>query len=155
MTKEECLEALEDSRFLEVVIRGENGNFEYYSNFEDTVTFGLLEQLINEHFELKKRYNLLKESYDGLLGNAVKLQEGICPLCENYECRNPPLKFKELKEGMWVWDDKTKKYKQISIIPNIINKTGHEVNFVYFRGHKNVMLFEEDRFYRREVKEYE
>ena len=53
LTKKKCKEALEVSRFLEVVIRGEKGNFEYYSDFKDTVTFVLLEQLINEHFDLQ------------------------------------------------------------------------------------------------------
>ena len=66
------------------------------SNILDNVNE--LEQLINEHFELKRRYNLLKESFDVLLGNAVKLQEGICLVCENRECKNKPLKFEDLKK---------------------------------------------------------
>lgn len=68
---------------------------------------------------------------------------------------NTPLKFEELKEKMWVWDNKTKSYififkplnwepiKGIRYANMIIN---HSAEGYY-------MNFEENRFYTREVKE--
>lgn len=54
---------------------------------------------------------------------------------------NPPLKFEELHEGMWVWDNEDKEWcKFIS-----------EHLFEYMDGYGGV--FEENRFYRYEVKE--
>ena len=81
LTKEECLKTLEDSRFLEVVIRGEKGNFEQYSDFKDTVTFVLLEQLINEHFELVEKATPMKVE-------VIDLDFGYfdCPKCGNTFC---------------------------------------------------------------------
>ncbi|MDY4776104.1 MAG: hypothetical protein SO231_08815 [Phocaeicola vulgatus] len=66
---------------------------------------------------------------------------------------NPPLKIEELKEGMWVWDDKIKSYiyifellywkpvKAIIYAGRIINDPAHGF----------CIDFEENRFYRREV----
>ena len=54
---------------------------------------------------------------------------------------NPPLKFEELHENMWVWDNEDKEWcKFIS-----------EHLFEYMDGYGGV--FEENRFYRKEVKE--
>lgn len=67
---------------------------------------------------------------------------------------NKPLKFEELKEGMWVWDNcwcewfeisevyqETKEF-DILIHQNAINKKRYET-----------IKFEENRFYRKEVKD--
>lgn len=70
---------------------------------------------------------------------------------------NPPLKFEDLKDGMWVWDNKTKNYiyiykthdwepiKGIRYASYVINCSvdGYYVDF------------EENRFYRREIREGE
>ena len=69
---------------------------------------------------------------------------------------NPHLKFEELKEGMWVWDNcwcewfeisevyqETKEF-DILIHQNAINKKRYET-----------IKFEENRFYRKEVKDDE
>lgn len=83
MNKEECLKAHDNlckalikTDYVECV-KGYT-----YQTMEDELE--MFYQLINEHFEviekheqLEERYKLLKESYDELLGNAVKLQEGI------------------------------------------------------------------------------
>lgn len=65
---------------------------------------------------------------------------------------NPPLKFEELKEGMWIWDNNWNQYFEIcEIYPqtkefdvlihqNRINKLRYEP-----------MKFEENRFYRKQV----
>lgn len=66
---------------------------------------------------------------------------------------NPPLKFEELKEGMWVWDRKYKEYKKVymydefeecywlSVIDSECDEPIYEENF------------EENRFYRKQVEE--
>lgn len=72
------------------------------------------------------------------------------------ELQNPPLKFEELKEKTWVWDNNWKQYFEIcEIYPetnefdvlihqNRINKQRYEP-----------IKFEENRFYQREVNDYE
>lgn len=132
----------------------------------------LFQELIKKNEQLEERYKLLKESYDELLGNAVKLQEGICPLCENYKenacgCYfpvfkqkmikkinehfdNPPLKFEELKDLMVVWDNKQKEYIQCLEF--------HNDQWRYYRFGDEILYifqFEENRFYRYEVVENE
>lgn len=54
---------------------------------------------------------------------------------------NPSLKFEELKENMWVWDNHWKLYIQIQ-----------NLNENAFQGYEYYAEFEENRFYRREVK---
>lgn len=58
---------------------------------------------------------------------------------------NPPLKFEELKEEQWYWDNKNKRYFKIHKL-DIDNK---EIDAYDFWG----LGFEENRFYRYEVKE--
>lgn len=80
----------------------------------------ILFELIEKHEQLEERYKLLKESYDELLGNAVKLQEGICPLCENYECKNPPLKFEEPEPPIRLFDKyDIQPFKKVMVVKNI------------------------------------
>ena len=61
---------------------------------------------------------------------------------------NPPLKFEELKEGMWVWDNKMVLYISIS---KIIGKTIYAEDFIY--GFDCYGRYEKNRFYRKQVKE--
>lgn len=56
--------------------------------------------------------------------------------------KNPPLKFKELKEGMWVWDNKRKEWCKY------IGSYVFEYLDSYDSG-----KFEETRFFLKEVKE--
>lgn len=68
---------------------------------------------------------------------------------------NPPLKFGELREGMWVWDNKEKWYRKIVILFQRCKKyplgslktwnDSAETNLDFIE-------FKEDRFYAREVK---
>lgn len=55
---------------------------------------------------------------------------------------NPPLKFEELKEEMWVWDNKEKRYSKIESFAWIQ---------IYFYDYTDV--FKENRFYRKQVEE--
>lgn len=61
---------------------------------------------------------------------------------------NPPLKFEELKEGMWVWDNKMVLYIRIA---KIIGKTIYTEDFLY--GFDCYGRYEENRFYRKQVEE--
>ena len=118
-------------------------------------------QLQNEVYYYKHEYfseqdlrEKLQESYNELLGTAVKLQEGICPLCENYECNNPPLKFEELKENMWVFDNLNKMYVQIAEDfdegNGVILLRYHEDSY---NSNCERTRFEENRFYMYETVE--
>ena len=63
---------------------------------------------------------------------------------------NPPLKFEELKEGMWVWDNKRK-------VKLLIAYCYSEDDMGYYNlsnpeDYKYIHIeFEENRFYRKEV----
>lgn len=59
---------------------------------------------------------------------------------------NPPLKFEELEEGMWIWDDKEKRYGKVT------QRNMWEHGLLSIPG-LCWGAFEEDRFYTREVKE--
>lgn len=61
---------------------------------------------------------------------------------------NPPLKFDELKEGMWVGDNKMVLYIRIA---KIIGKTIYAEDFLY--GFDCYGRYEKNRFYRKQVEE--
>ena len=73
---------------------------------------------------------------------------------------NPPLKFEELKEGMWVWDNKYKYYFECNprISTDMAKCVWYE-SFWYNTGegydefYEDYIEFEENRFYRKEVQE--
>ena len=91
-----------------------------------------LEQLINEHFELKEKYMKLLNQWG--------------------EKDNLPLKFEELKEGMWVWDHICNGYVRISGIGRYPGNARLPFVTVY-DSYINKRPFSENRFYRYEVKE--
>ena len=72
----------------------------------------------------------------------------------NQHFDNPPLKFEELKEGQWVWDNMNKAYLQIDEDFDVGN---NNIILRYREDSHNSNVesvpFEENRFYRYEVKE--
>lgn len=66
---------------------------------------------------------------------------------------NPPLKFEDLHEGMWVWDDKTKSYiyifKPLEWEP--VRGIRYASHIITNSAEGYYMDFEGNRFYRREV----
>lgn len=59
---------------------------------------------------------------------------------------NPPLKFEEFKEGMWVWDDKLKEWCVLgSFWKDALNR--------YYVGGLSDSPWEQNRFYRKQVEE--
>ena len=104
-----------------------------------------IERLIDEYFELIRKHNELEKQHMKLL-----LQWG--------KDDNKPLKFEDMKECMWVWDNEFKNYMKIKIVfepiklyPNGSFKAYHDLN----EKSLNFIEFRENRFYRYEVKEDE
>lgn len=65
---------------------------------------------------------------------------------------NPPLKFEELEEDMWVWDNK-RKVKLLIAYCYSEDDIGY-YNFSNPEDYKYIHIeFEENRFYRKEVQE--
>lgn len=92
------------------------------------------EQFDTKYSKLKKDLEITCNLHDDLLKKYESLKE------------NPPLKLEELKEGMWVWDNKEKMYGKIAHEP--YQRFGLLTVPGYMWG-----VFEENRFYRREVNE--
>ena len=98
---------------------------------------------IIKEYQNGEAYKELKRSFDELLGHAVAFQEELINLKDN-----PPLKFEELHEKMWVWDNLLGMYVKIaSCDTDVIVVDQH---YRYFKS-----AFDENRFYRYEVKENE
>ncbi len=69
---------------------------------------------------------------------------------------NPPLKFEELKVGMWVWDNKHKVYNCISRIYQNLYPNVNAIQFKHLNESTqwgDIIEFEENRFYRKQVQE--
>lgn len=75
----------------------------------------------------------------------------------NEHFNNPPLKFEDLKEGMWVWDNKEKEYVKCSPNKNLLGERcvwWRNFNLVWYGEYEeDYLIFEENRFYLREVKD--
>lgn len=135
LTKEECLEALNYLASGQCSYCWKSGNEEVLV-YEDANK--MLTQLINEHFELKEVHQELCYS--------------VFPFSDKHDeiirfVTNPPLKFEELKEGMWVWDNL---YKFDVRVAKICEKQ----NYFYVANYDVVgrlVKFEENRFYRKKV----
>lgn len=110
------------------------------SGFRESEIF---KQLIEEHFQLIKKYDELEKQHMKLL-----LQWG--------KDDNKPLKFEDLKPNMWVWDNEFKNYMKIKILfeptklyPNGSFKAYHDLN----EKNLNFIEFKENRFYWHEVQQ--
>lgn len=68
---------------------------------------------------------------------------------------NPPLKFKELKKNMWIWDNKNKcwlyLFKPLDWEP--IKGLRYAERIIEYSAEGYYMDFEEGRFYKRQVEE--
>lgn len=72
---------------------------------------------------------------------------------------NPPLKFEEIRPDDWVWDKKNKEWRQVNFA-GVVGKDDElmfyedvfkkGVKIVAFKNFRSV-VFEENRFYRKEV----
>ena len=111
----------------------------------------------------------MKAEFKDLLDWATNGYIALNPISEDYKryekefndlidqkFDNPPLKFEELKEEMWVWDNKYKVYNQIySLYGNFMSTKHNAVQFKHLNETTqwgDIIEFEENRFYRKEVK---
>lgn len=168
LTKEKCLFALESFKPANIY------EFEAKGYLPFTEANSILTQLINEHFEIVKEYETYKkinrfekecekfyckENYFNIIIKALcdckdkELQDNAihCLAYLKQQLDNPPLKFEELKENMWVWDNKNKLYVQIE-------EDFDENDIIFLRYYEDSYnsncertLFKENRFYRKEV----
>ena len=124
LTKQECLRAYEVIDTLINLMCGEKREDGYEPSIDETInSMRVLKQLIEKHFE------------------------------------NQPLKFEELKEGMWVWDNKYEIYIKIRRVNNKNSFIGYYPNFECnpetdepYENLQGIFFFEENRFFRYEVK---
>lgn len=100
-----------------------------------------------DHFE--KCYWDQDNSYGAM--NGVRKDLDILNKLIHEHFDNPPLKFEELKEGMFVWDNKHHMYIKIDRIWESYNKT----IYFYAIGWEccENTEYEPNRFYRKEVQE--
>ncbi len=92
------------------------------------------EELISYIHVLYHNWQATDESYNNVMDVAKKLSD------------NPPLSFDDLKEGMWVWDNKRKCYEKVYNKQfNRSKKVLHIIDIGW-----GTVLFRENRFYRRQ-----
>lgn len=176
LTKEVCLFALESIKPCNQKEFKKRGYFSFIKSS------GILTKLINEHFELidlLKKHDLenlsIKEldmwmnrslwhvnKVNELSLQLVNLKKDLKQKQKTIDklINNTHLSFEELKEGDWVWDNKTKEFTKVYMlyITDIFDdvyiegvkiiRTGHEYKWREY-------IFEENRFYRMEVKDDE
>lgn len=98
--------------------------------------------------------NLELQEYEGLYGRIKYV--GDIRFCDYRLLRrlikehfdNQPLKFEELKEGMWVWDNKDKAYMKIE---SVCDKDWVWLYIDSSEREHIDELYEPNRFYRKEV----
>lgn len=106
------------------------------------------------HILGKYDYQYIKEYVEDLEKTFIQLEQSYDSLWDSVHS-NPPLKFEELKVGMWVWDNNLKWYFEIGICK--VQVEGCE-NLKMFKVKNyddslSLMIFEENRFYRKQVEE--
>lgn len=123
LTREECLKALDDSKFLSVAVINQDGDIDYKGEFKETVVFDLFDKLIQEHFD------------------------------------NPPLKLEELRKMLWepVFSKKMNQWLLLQSTGDIESIESGELvcnmlGLVDVVGKHHQIIFDEDEFYRKEVK---
>lgn len=144
LTKEKCLFALESFKPASIY------EFEAKVYLPLTEANSILTQLINEHFELVEDFMQLDKYF-------VQLEKSYDNLYDKFHNLNP-LKFEELHEGMWIWDNKYKQYIKIRRLKNKNSFIGYYPNFEInpetdepYENLQGIFFFEKNRFYRREV----
>lgn len=141
LTKEECVACLNYERNMSPTVRK------------------CFEQLIEEHFKLKEKYSKILDDVHDYKYETHCMKMTIRNLCEHFEVKdekelqniylNKPYKSEDLKEGMWVWDDKLKWLYYIFAIREedksveVIVSDGNAI----FRKVVTLGKFEENRFY--------
>lgn len=112
-------------------------DFKYFKLHSDSTLKRLTkDELISYIHMLHHNWGACDWSYYNVMIQVKKLQK---------ELDNPPLKLDELRDCMWVWDDKHKEYAYICLV------CGDYPHLEYIKGWISDGKFEDNRFYRREV----
>ena len=170
LSEKECLEAYEKLKYDHYLItEDDDGNLIHINNLYKN-ELNLFKNLINEHFENSQiewlrncigneTFNLIfssqeevKRWFDRIRWH-VKECDKLGRKLQEIES-NPPLKFEELKVGMWAWDNKYKVYNCISRIYENLYPNVNAIQFKYLNETTQwgyIIEFEENRFYRKLV----
>ena len=96
------------------------------------------DELISYIHMLHHNWDVSDKQLFNVIEKIKTLQDGLDAI------KNPqPYKFEELKEGMWVWDEKEKKCNKI------IEIEGRNIDFYYITESidRFIVEFEENRFF--------
>lgn len=99
----------------------------------------------------------LKNQLEDILGEESENADCVNVLNQLIEehFSNPSLKFEELKEGMWVWDNQLKWFFKVVLCD--VNVQGCNSLKMFkvekYEGGSMLMIYEPNRFYRKEVQE--
>lgn len=114
---------------------------------------------ILNQIELNYDAEYVNECHDDFcisMRNNIKQLENL--IKEHFD--NPPLKFEELKKGVWLWDNKNKCYFECEpAISTDMAECVTYISFWYNTGEdednffEEYEEFEENRFYRKQVKD--
>ena len=135
MTKEECTEAFNNT-----------DEFKHFHLHSDSTLMKLNKaELIDYIHMLHHNWQAADEQLHNVIEQNVKLAD------------NPPLSFGDLKEGMWVWDDEEKWYMKIVFLFAPCKQYHFKGSFKVWADScersLDFVVFEENRFYRRQKEE--
>lgn len=98
-------------------------------------------------------YQYIKEYVEDLEKNFIQLEQSYDKLWDSVN-HNPPLKFEELKVGMWVWDNYMKEWIKIKRLKTVIISMNNYQYYIYVENNWGIPVeYEENRFYRKQVEE--
>lgn len=103
------------------------------------------------------------EAFEILFGNFEETEDNkedfeyACEMMEQFideYLLNPPLQFEELEEGMWIWDNQLKWFFRVALCD--VKVQGCESLKMFkvekYEGGSMLMIYEPNRFYRKEVR---
>ena len=100
------------------------------------------------------------EEYDFRSERPLPYEYSLLRRLINEHFDNPPLKWEELKEGMWVWDNKYEQYIKIRRVRKGRCFVGYYPNFEVnpetdelCENLQGIFFFEENRYFRKQVEE--
>lgn len=164
LTKEECENVLSENKIYlkNQMLKKERISYSVYSL--NTVT-SLLERLIHEHFD-NPQIDWLKncmgeEAFNLIFSSQEEVNKWFDRMrwhvkkCDEYGREldilknNPPLKFEELTEGMWIWDNARKEWVKVEAQRETYTKIVEcwVIGWALLKTYE----FEPNRFYRKEV----
>lgn len=88
-------------------------------------------------------------------GHSIDEDSNLLTLLIMEQFNNPPLEFEELKEGMWIWDNQLKWFFKV-VLCDVKMQGCNSLkmfNVEKYEGGSMLMIYEPNRFYRKEVQE--